>query len=218
MIPYLPPMRGYDLILSLGTTCQTAYQIERKGLRKCAGPLDWFISPLSGTIKLLEDNFADFMKKENLEIIDTYENKNFVVKDTLYNVISYHDFPLSNESGIKTSDYEIFKNRLIIKINNFYAQLEIARSILFVMNGGEVDLDAYIHLSTLIGAIRKNMPFHMLICGYMLPGNLNSRPIEDITFYKFKKIKRFDNPADQWKGNDEEWDKCLNGVKFAHEL
>jgi hypothetical protein len=208
-------VQEYNLILSLGNTCQTAYQIERKGLRKCAGPLDWFISPLDGTIKLLENRFTNFMQKENLKIIDVYENRKFVVKDTLYNIISYHDFPCSNEYCIKVNDYEFFKTRLMDKINRFYTQLETLNSILFIINGASTGIDEYIRLSKIIAVARKKLSFHVLICGYSISDKMHLKQIENISFYKFRKIKRFSDPSDRWKGNDEEWDNCLNGIKIC---
>lgn len=205
-------MNSHQSILVLGITCQTAYQLNRKNLHKHSYPFDWLISPLESTIKLLENRFANFMEWENLKVVGTYENKNFIVNDTLYNVTSYHDFPFSPDGKIKNEDYIAFQEKMDRRIKRFYNQIEIDESILFVINGDKSGLDKYIQLLTILKKLRGNLPFHVLACGYFVP-NVKEGQIENITFYRFRKIEKR-SEQDQWKGNDEEWDNCLKNIKL----
>lgn len=205
-------MQEYHALISLGTTCQTAYQIERKGLRKFSGPIDWFISPLESTIELLENRFANFTEWKNLEVTGIYENRNFIVNDTLYNVTSYHDFSISSDGSIKKEDYIAFKEKMYRKIKRFFNQIETDESILFVINGDKSGLDKYIQLLTILKELRGNLPYHVLACGYFVP-NVKEKQIENITFYRFRKIEKR-SEQEQWKGNDEEWDNCLKNIEL----
>ncbi|WP_138495296.1 DUF1796 family putative cysteine peptidase [Paenibacillus pinistramenti] len=84
----------YPAYISLGATCQTAYQLRRLGLRQSAGPLDWFLSySVPHLSRLLRLQFKDFWKWENLRTVNIVQN-HYVIQDTAYQIESYHDFPV----------------------------------------------------------------------------------------------------------------------------
>ena len=204
--------REYSIIIVLGSTCQTSYQLFRKKLRMHSSPYDWLICPLKSTINLLENQFSNFMEWGNLKVVGTYENKNFIVTDTLYNVTSYHDFSLSPDGKIKKEDYIAFREKIDRRIKRFFNQVETIEPILFVINGDKSGLDKYIQLLNILKELRGNLPFHVLACGYFVP-NVKEGEIDNITFYRFRKIEKR-SEQDQWKGNDEEWDNCLKNIKL----
>ncbi|WIV19870.1 DUF1796 family putative cysteine peptidase [Paenibacillus polygoni] len=109
--------KSYELIVSLGMSCAPAINLQRTSLRKFSMPLDWMISySLTEVNKLYKNKFQNFMKLENLTLLEethyylkdglpafSADNdntlvKSYFVRDTLYNIISVHDFPvLSNQ-------------------------------------------------------------------------------------------------------------------------
>lgn len=79
-------MKKYETCFSLGCNCWAASSLAKLGLRSFSGPFDWYWSDFDSVISQIENEFADFMRKENLEIID-----NKVFRDTKYNFLCNHD-------------------------------------------------------------------------------------------------------------------------------
>ena len=53
--------------IPLGNDCSIAYQLNKLGLRKCALPFDWILTPsINNVIKCLEENFSKFF--DNLKV------------------------------------------------------------------------------------------------------------------------------------------------------
>ena len=58
----------FSNFISLGSACQTASSMEKYGLRSWSGPFDWLVTDsLQWVLHYMETDFADFLKKENLE-------------------------------------------------------------------------------------------------------------------------------------------------------
>lgn len=78
----------YDNCVSLGWFCGTAGSLSRLGLRNFSGPFDWYFSDFDSVINQIDNEFIDFMKKKNLEVV---ENKPTVFIDKKYNFYCNHD-------------------------------------------------------------------------------------------------------------------------------
>jgi hypothetical protein len=53
----------FDIILSTGIACRTAYYLKKHGLRPFSNPLDWMMSySLDATIHLYKSRFTDFFE------------------------------------------------------------------------------------------------------------------------------------------------------------
>lgn len=81
-------MELYDNCISLGCFCGTAAAMEKHGLRSHSGPFDWYFSDFDSVLKVIETDFSDFMKKENL-LISESNQKEFC--DTKYGFRCGHD-------------------------------------------------------------------------------------------------------------------------------
>lgn len=81
-------MDKFENCISLGWFCGTASSMSRYGLRSHSGPFDWFFSDFDSVLKVIETDFSDFMKKENL-VPDKKNNKIFY--DTKYRFSCNHD-------------------------------------------------------------------------------------------------------------------------------
>jgi hypothetical protein len=62
--------RQYDNCISLGWFCGVASALSRLGLRGHSGPFDWYFSEYRGVLSQIENDFRDFLVKDNLKIDD----------------------------------------------------------------------------------------------------------------------------------------------------
>jgi hypothetical protein len=90
---------SYDVIVSLGSACNTAMLLRQHNLRRFSGPLDWKVSgSLSDVNRLLRKKFVNFMELENMTLldgtghgvddgIDLQPVSSHIVRDNYYNII-----------------------------------------------------------------------------------------------------------------------------------
>jgi hypothetical protein len=142
--------KSYDLIVSLGMSCAPPINLRRSSLRRFSMPLDWMISySLTDVNRLYKNKFQNFMEFTNLEILQkthyfledgspVYPNENgstkvkaYFIRNTLYNIISVHDFPIILGKHWST-DYPSYKMKLDLRIKRFWDTLMISNHILFV--------------------------------------------------------------------------------------
>lgn len=87
--------KKYENCISLGWFCGTATSMGRCGLRSHSGPFDWYFSDFESVLKMLETDFSDFMKKENL-VVDKDDCK--VFRDIKYGFCYNHDIEYDFEA------------------------------------------------------------------------------------------------------------------------
>lgn len=130
-------IKTYDQVVSLGAICQVAHHLRRRGLRTMSGPLDWFItySPAQVT-RLLGNRFAGFMDLKNLKV-EGVHGESLQVRDTDYDCLSVHDFPLSCNSAERLQSYPEFRAKMDRRVARLLASLDDPDcSILFVRQFG----------------------------------------------------------------------------------
>ena len=204
-------MQPYDTIISLGSTCQTAYQIKRKNLRNFSGPIDWMISPyLSDVNRLLKTRFKNFMDYNNLTLQGKLSNITYIVKDNLYNIESYHDFPILLNSENYLSTYSIFKCKLCRRINTFYKMCKNCDSILFVRIGA--NYDEVVELISILKIIVKK-EFTILIINFSTNPEVMERNwgIDNVCSVEIQ-----DTFPIRWQGCDSSWDKLFKGISLRN--
>jgi hypothetical protein len=138
---------SYDVIVSLGSACNTAMLLRQHNLRRFSGPFDWNVSgSLSDVNRLLKNKFVGFMELENMRLmdgtghgvddgVDLQPVKSHIVMDTYYNIISFHDFPILPNLDW-TATYPSFKDKLNYRIDRFLEKIINSQSILFVRWAG----------------------------------------------------------------------------------
>lgn len=128
-----------NVIISLGYRCQPAMQLRFNNLRFLAYPFDWLITPFESMYELINNDFQDFMLKENLvyrrNFLYSDDNGAFVSKiythiwEKKYNVIFRHDFPLNAKFMEKYSEVlEKYSRR----IQRFLGELNSNKHIYFI--------------------------------------------------------------------------------------
>jgi hypothetical protein len=169
---------AYDVIVSLGSACNPAMQLRRHHLRSFSGPLDWKVTlSLSDVSRLLKNRFKGFMELEHMCLLDethfylkdgfsvlpddgsAQPIQSYFVKDTCYNVISVHDFPILPKQAW-TVTYPSFKEKLNSRINRFLEKITNSPSVLFVRWAG--NYDQAVELQAVLSEIVKGQ-FNILL-------------------------------------------------------
>lgn len=159
---YLNDIKGsYDVIVSLGSACNTAMLLRQYNLRRFSGPLDWKVSgSLSDVNRLLREKFVNFMELENMTLLDGTGNgvddgidlqpvSSHIVRD---NYISFHDFPIHPNLDWSAT-YPSFKEKLNYRIDRFLERITNSQSILFVRWAG--GYDQAVELQSVLNGIVK---------------------------------------------------------------
>lgn len=212
-------------MVGLGSWCGPALHLRRHDLRKFSFPLDWVISnSLSDVSRLLKNKFADYMELENMIRTDGYAhflddgtavfpeeggnepvNAHFI-NDTLYNIISVHDFPIIPDEDWQTQ-YPSYKEKLNGRIQRFLEKITNSQSVLFVRWGADT-YDEAAQLQTVLSEIVKGK-FNILILqpvdGLQVVNELNCES-DGICFVQVP----LNNPND-----DQIWDHVLNGLTLT---
>ncbi|MBP1999635.1 hypothetical protein J2Z69_000654 [Paenibacillus shirakamiensis] len=132
----------YDLIVSLGCSCEPAGHLQRKGLRTFSAPLDWVVSlSLTQVNHLLENRFKDYMLIENMSITEgsayyvkdeiVQEAKSYFIKDAMYDILSVHDFPVIPDH-FWMEHYPDFKAKLDTRVERVLQRMAASKKALFV--------------------------------------------------------------------------------------
>lgn len=109
-------MSKFENCISLGWFCGTASSLEKLGLRSFSGPFDWLFSDdFSVVLKLMDKDFLDFMKEENL-VTDDVNAKRF--RDIKNGLIYNHDVK---------SDFDIERKNIIKKYSRRVKRFQTAR-------------------------------------------------------------------------------------------
>jgi hypothetical protein len=90
--------KDYDVIASLGSWCGPAFNIREYYRTTKATPFDWWISDYDATVKVLEDDFENIMRLENLEILDGVYPRE-TVRCRHYGLRHHHDFKREGDQG-----------------------------------------------------------------------------------------------------------------------
>jgi hypothetical protein len=192
----------YKSYMSLGSNCQAAYQLNRLGLRQSAGPLDWFASEsVPGLVQLLNHQFKGLMDFKNLQLLDRTQDF-FVVRDNVYDIVSFHDFPLY--VGRWWDAYPAFKEKLDRRVNRFWHTIQ-NKPVLFVRT--ETSLKEAQLLKTTLNTLMYGK-FRLLIVNnhpYPTPEVLEENwGLEGVCCVTVPR-------GYDWRGSDDAWNRIMSG-------
>ena len=80
----------FDYCMSLGWYCATASSLSKYGLRSFSGVFDWCFAELEGVLKLIQNDFYDFLDKNNIQISGG-SNENISIIDKKYGLTYNHE-------------------------------------------------------------------------------------------------------------------------------
>ena len=200
----------FDHIISLGSFCQTAYQIRRYFGCEKAHTFDWWVTPTVGLVELIESQFIDLFVESNMTIVE--EEAGAAVMCARYGLMHYHDFDNSKIAGRPAP----FLVRAECK-NNISKFSYLVKRLLSI--NGKV---LFIRMGTgYVQHYEKNMDFNedllkrfIIAMERMLPNIefqillLNSTPIEIDKRVTFDTVNNYD--VTLWNGSDQGWGEMFS--------
>lgn len=106
--------RTYSHIISLGSFCSVAMELEKKGLRAASYPFDWVIGDdFESVIGLIDSHFEDFLEVSYL----SREHRPDVYFNSRRHIHFYHDFNASDSLERQIPDVRRKYDR---RIERFY--------------------------------------------------------------------------------------------------
>lgn len=152
-----------DDFISLGWYCGVAASMSKYGLRSFSGPFDWYFSDFDSIIKTLDNDFIDFLMRENQEIEP--DGKTF--HDKKYGFIFNHELSRDFEE-----EYEDVYSKYSRRIDLFRTKIA-AGKVCFLRAVKTQDEIKYItsnseYINTVIK--RKNIENQII---YLVPQSIN---------------------------------------------
>ncbi len=178
----------YDLVISLGPACETAYQLTRMGIRHSAFPFDWVISEFRPLYECFANDFADFLTvRDDLIVKDgNISNK--------YGIGFFHEL---TEPG--QPDFEKAKTKFQRRAKRLLNVMKSTQRVLFVRRGGMAKDQAQ-ELNKLWQE-KFTVDYHIAV--------IDKRPIN-------WKLHRFTTlympPTEDWQGDSEAWDELFDKI------
>lgn len=125
-----PNPAAYDEVVSLGSRCQVAIQMENNGVRHLAYPFDWIVTHAQGLASFIINQGSHFLDIDKVLYVEEYAGNPpyYFVRDTHYGFESYHDFLPPHVPG----NFEMVKEKFQRRIKRFFALLNSNKKILFI--------------------------------------------------------------------------------------
>jgi len=189
----------YDALINLGGECQVAYQMRLHGIRSESLPFDWIITPFESLVKIVQERFENFLKKENLVFIENEKEK--YVFDTYYGIRFLHDFKLQPDF---IKDYDRIQQTYARRIERFLELLQKSKHALFIRK--TITKEQAITLRSLLQSITPDNTF-IILAADQNPHTQQPWNLDQIkNFYLETPV-----PA-SWKGDAQSWENAFAGV------
>ena len=123
-----------DLVISLGTNCEIAFNVRNTFQTERAYPFDWWITPIQAVPAILRDRFALDVAAHNL----VHGGELTSIMNRKYGLLHHHDFghisaDVADESWKALIPTVAEKYRALGE--RFFADVARAQDVLFVVNG-----------------------------------------------------------------------------------
>jgi hypothetical protein len=141
---------------------------------------------------------------ESLHLVGT-DADCYVVRDSEYNIVSYHDFPLHLPPYRWTDAYPAFKQKIDRRVKTFLAASKCKRICMIRTQTSRAEAE---QLRT---ALNKVMPGRFRL---LLVNNTETREVkyED---WGLAQVSSVLVPKGMgWRGSDQAWDEIMNGFKL----
>ena len=196
--------KTWDNVISLGGTCQVAFQLKRLELRKESMPFDWvFLTEPEDIIRAVESDFDGWLTLENLVEECESQSECRRITDTKFNAIHQHIFP---KDKTYEEAYPEVKDIVTRRLNRVLSLKGQDKDILFVRLKISVDdarrLGAIIrekygpNAYLLVVNHIKEMRIRQVVCD-----------IPNVLIYEI--FDENENTGQRWQGYDAHWDVLL---------
>jgi hypothetical protein len=124
-----------DRVISLGTTCEIAFNLRRFFGVERAYPFDWWFTPLDAIAPVLASRFAVGINRDSLQIVGGRRS----ILNRRYRILHHHDFPRLPGSRLIAPDWtnaiETCRAKYAALGRRFFDDLAGARRALFFLSG-----------------------------------------------------------------------------------
>lgn len=160
-------MEYYNNCFSLGCACTTASSLSKLGIRSVSGPFDWIDSDFNSVMSQIDNEFADFMKKENLEVIADTSPIQF--RDKKYNFRFPHEIKKCLEA-----EYDDIFDKYTRRIQRFIEYIKMPTCFFRMVK--TKDEIGYIvnHVDYIDGTVKKSNDKNIIV--YVLVNGIGSLP------------------------------------------
>jgi len=200
--------RKFDYVIPLGGFCQTAYQVQRKGLRKYAFPFDWLVCEDNQKfIDCIQSSMKNWILKENCKTINNRDEKYYNIIDLYYGFEHPHIFPISNSFDIS---YELEYPKILRRKERFLkipygSKILFVRTKISVHEGQELLKSLNTKFGANIALIIVNHTYNFKFIEKKIQKNLISFNIYD----------EDEHTGQRWQGYDKHWDKIFSRFKYS---
>jgi predicted phosphohydrolase len=164
-------------IISLGSNCYIASYLKENKIKLASYPFDWIFSYPLDICHMINDNFNEFLNKENYLIKDeviTYNYHKMYIPDL--RMFNHHN-PFKND------DHEYFKrciNRLMDVLKNpVQSEIPLVFVMAFFENEIKNELDNIFKLNKLLETFRTN---YKIVCFFHMTRKYQN--VSEISHYK----------------------------------
>lgn len=202
-----PVKTHFDLILSIGSDCETSYQLRTNGLQVKSYPMDWLCgNNICGIQKIFENNFDRFLELEDLKIVTKAEN--LIVQNSFTNYTFLHDF----EKDTIEEDYKEIKEKYARRINRLKQAFDRLDKILLVyknINNTDEELKIFYQV---VCKKYPNKEIHLWSINYCECNEIKKRRITDHLY-----VIEFNNksPDNSWTGNSAIYKKLYSELALS---
>jgi acetyltransferase-like isoleucine patch superfamily enzyme len=204
----------YDDVISLGGNCEVAQHWRRYSGSEKAYPLDWWITPFHGLVRLLDERFSEVLLQENMQVAADRMS----VVCARYGSAHLHDFPRAGDLRIDPADIahnsQAAREKYAYLIKRFYEACRPGRRVLFIRSWRETlevpaettapDDAPPAAFDDLIHALERSLPgldFNILFINYGSQVTRHHRAMfHNITHY---------GDASDWSGSPRGWDEMF---------
>lgn len=192
----------FDLVISLGDTCQVAYQMTLNKLRYERYPFDWSLTPFESVYQFIQNRSLHFMDKDALVLIDGTPGYSpsihRYIEDCFYKIQFVHDFDLE-QNFLK--DYQRIKTNYDRRINRFFSALSSNKKILFIRQ--TITREQAIRLDKLLQTMFPNLKYQILAI------DMSEEIQKNWGLNRIKNYYLKSDPDDGWVGNSKAWENIL---------
>lgn len=173
-------------VVSLGSTCSVARQLQILDMRHASLPFDWVRThDFDSVIDLIESGFDKYLTEENfvfvrdsdkfplgIDVGDMGHSESAIYRHKIYDITFFHDFKSTASFPAQFKDFQEKQQR---RIDRFYRLLQEEKSLLFVRDDIKMQV-TYSHVERLFSVLHKINPdlvVKLLIIAY----NPKDRPV-----------------------------------------
>ena len=205
-LPEILKHKQWDTVVSLGGTCQVAFQLKRLKLRMFSGPFDWLFSTEPDKVdEALDKDFEGWLLKEELREEPSQTECRRII-DERYHMIHQHIFPADRTYEESYDDVKAIVDRRIRRLLSFK---EGDKDILFVRTNLSPD-----EAKTMGEVISRQYGTnaYLLVMNHTKDQEVRMLPQVRENVFTFEIFDENENTGQKWQGHDEHWDLVFADV------